>query len=91
VHNQALKELEELESKREHLREKLRRLGDPLELTKKAVSAMREERQQLIDDLESERERHEQLEQERLKLQQDVQRLEDERGKGFWRRLSRTQ
>ncbi len=46
----------------------LRCLGDPLELTEKAVGAMREERQQLMDELESERKRHEQLEQERLKL-----------------------
>lgn len=41
-----------------------------------------------MDELESERERHEQLEQERLKLRQDVQRLEEEQRKGFWRRLS---
>lgn len=46
MHSQALEELEELESKREHLREELKRLGDPLELTEKAVSAMREERRQ---------------------------------------------
>ncbi len=87
MNHEALRELEELESTRERFQGELRRLEDPLELTEKAVSGMREERRHLTDELEGEKRRSEQLEQEQRRLQQEVQRLEGERTKGFWRRL----
>lgn len=87
LNHEALRELKELESTRDRLQGELRHLEDPLELTEKTVSGMREERRELTDELENERRRSEQLEQEQHQLQQEVERLEAERSKGFWRRL----
>jgi hypothetical protein len=87
LNHEALGELKTLESKRDQLQGELRRLEDPLELTEKTVSGMREERRDLRDELENERRRSEQLEQKQRQVQQEVERLEAERSKGFWRRL----
>ena len=76
-----------LRERSKQLETKLKDLEDPLELTEKAVSSMREERQVLADELENERRRYEQLEQEQRELQQEVQELKAEQSKGFWRRL----
>jgi hypothetical protein len=84
---EALRELEELQNTRGRLQGELRRLEDPLELTEKTVSGMREERRNLTDELENERRRSEQVEQKQRKLQVEVERLEAERSKGSWRRL----
>lgn len=61
----------------EDLQYRLGRAESRVELTEKAESTMKEERERLLTDLERERERAEKLQQE----------LEEERGKGFWKRL----
>lgn len=86
LHQEAVEELEELKSKRQHLLQELRRLEDLAETAEKTAVSMREERERLAKELEAERqyrawdtERADRLETH----------LESERSKGFWSRVFR--
>jgi len=77
IHQEALRELEELEDKRRDHRQKIRDLEDFLEAAEKTAVNARDDRERLSKELEEERERAGMLETE----------LERERTKGFWRRV----
>ncbi|CAA9459965.1 MAG: hypothetical protein AVDCRST_MAG37-3615 [uncultured Rubrobacteraceae bacterium] len=86
LHQEAAEELEELQSKRQHLLQNLRRLEDLAENAEKSAVSMRAERERLAKELEAER-------QYRAGDKERADRLEthlgSERSKGFWRRVFR--
>ena len=77
LHRDSLERLEELEEKRWDQWQKMRRVEDFLETAERTATDARKDRERLSKELERERERAERLEAD----------LDDERSKGFWRRV----
>ena len=77
LHRDSLERLEELEEKRWDQWQKMRRVEDFLETAERTATDARKDRERLSKELERERERAERLEAD----------LNDERSKGFWRRV----
>ncbi len=80
----ALEELEELESKKGDLEQKIENLEDLLETVEKTAITIREERENLVRELETERQYREQ---EKLRAEQLEAELQQERNRGLWSRL----
>ena len=77
LHRVSLERLEELDEKRWDQWQKMRRVEDFLETAERTATDARKDRERLSKELERERERAERLEAD----------LNDERSKGFWRRV----
>lgn len=86
LHQKALKELEELDGKRQSLHQKIRRLEDTLESAEKTAINIQEERETLAKELEAERQYRAWDKERADKLEAH---LENERSKGFWSRVFR--
>jgi DNA-binding transcriptional regulator GbsR (MarR family) len=83
-HQQAMRELEGLEEKRRHLRQRIENLEDVLEAAEKTTISVREERDKLAKELEAERQYREWDKERADRLEAH---LERELNKGFFRRM----